>query len=177
MWRRIIALSLALASATASQVILAATPDVARRIPSGPIDAAHPVLGRWQLALLDGDCFEDMEFSADGIRTVTSGPQKLRARYTISPEPDDLGFYSLTDTILWTNGSSDCGGRRPQTGNAANGFVKFNSKLDELFACTGRDVTSCWGPYVKKSGISAQLWRGIGPATAASRSCSPDAPG
>lgn len=121
-----------------------------------PVAAGHPVLGRWHLELLDGDCTEDMEFRPDGTRTVTSGPQKLRATFSIAPEPDGQGFYSVSDTIAWTNGAPDCGGRTPPVGNAAQGFVMFNKDRNQLFACTHRDTTTCWGPY-EKSGTAAQL--------------------
>lgn len=122
-----------------------------------PIAATHPVLGRWHLELFGGECAEDVEFRADGTRLVTAGPQKLRAVFTISAKPDGQGFYKLTDTIRWTNDLPDCAGRKPPVGDAAVGYATFNTNKDRMYACQKKDMTSCWGPYVKNTGLSAAL--------------------
>lgn len=140
-----------------SSPALAAETKKAPRAKVPPIAANHPILGRWHLDLLGGECNEDVEFRADGTRLVTAGPQKLRATFTISAKPDAQGFYKITDKIEWSNGDPDCAGRKPPVGDTASGYVIFNTRNDLLHECTAKDMTKCWGPYVKNPGISADL--------------------
>lgn len=120
------------------------------------VSPSHPILGRWRLELFGGECIETIDFRPDGIRAVTAGAQKLRATFTISATPDEVGFYVLTDKIVSTNGEPDCAGRKPPVGDEATGYVTFNDRKDRLQACNAKDLTTCWGPYLR-DGINAEL--------------------
>lgn len=115
----------------------------------------HPAVGAWRIELPQIDCFERIDIRADGTRSVISGKEIAQAEFSISPGPDQRGFYSWSDRITSTNGEPDCAGIRTVPGVVSLAFMVFAEDKNSFFLCPDPDSKACIGPYVKLAGIDS----------------------
>lgn len=120
-----------------------------------PLPNGHPALGAWRIELPQINCFEQMDFRADGTRSVISGREIAQAEFSIASAPDARGFYGWSDRIITTNGEPDCTGSRTQPGKVSVGYMVFDDEQTKFFLCSDVDGKACIGPYVKLGGTDS----------------------
>lgn len=114
----------------------------------------HPLLGEWEFTVPDNGCTEVYRFRPDGTTLVTSGREVSESEYEISDEPDDAGFYRMTDTIVRDNGRPDCLGNVMKAGDSVTLFVRFHPDGDRMVMCPSQSLDACMGPLVRFEGES-----------------------
>ena len=116
---------------------------------AGPsaLAAGHPIVGTWSWALFGRACVETWQFRADQTLLATSGQEVAEKRYTVSPQADRQGFYTLTETVLRHNEKKDCSGASLDgLGEKTSRFVQFSPQRDKLLVCEAASLKACFGP-------------------------------
>lgn len=98
------------------------------------------------------NCFEQMDFRADGTRSVISGKEIATAEFAISATPNDGGYYQWEDKVIEDNGKPDCAGHITPIGDVSSGYMIFSEDGNSFFQCADADDTRCIGPYVRIAG-------------------------
>ena len=153
-------LALMLPGAHAVAQTTAAMPAVAS---TAPLPSGHPMLGLWQSTVVipaadasrdvnsqttSRTCRETLDYRAHHIRLGTSAQEITRAAFTVSPGPSQAGFYRLSETLLASNGRTDCAGDlHAVSDDTAVYFVQFSPKHDQFVLCKSESLVSCFGPF------------------------------
>ena len=108
----------------------------------------HPLFGKWTWTRAENKCTEEYDYRPDHTSTVTSGEEVGESRFTISDEPDQHGFYRMTDVVTKDNGRTGCDGRPGGTpvGDEATMFVFIRPTGDEMVICQEPSFAACFGP-------------------------------
>jgi len=111
----------------------------------------HPLLGTWHFEVPGTHCAETYTFKRDGFRTYRSATEVGKSKFVVSPKPDDSGYYTLTDTIVESNGKSACVGEASPVGDVVTLFIRFEDSADTFFICPAKVNDGCFGPFEKAS--------------------------
>jgi hypothetical protein len=108
----------------------------------------HPLFGTWTWTRTENNCTEVYDYRPDHTSKVTSGEEIGESRFTISDEPDQHGFYRMTDVTTKDNGKMGCDGTPGGTpvGDEATMFVFIRSTSDEMVICQEPSFAACFGP-------------------------------
>ena len=108
----------------------------------------HPLFGKWTWTLAENNCTEVYEYLPDHTSKVTSGEEIGESRFTVSDEPDQHGFYRMTDVTTKDNGRTGCDGAPGGTpvGDEATMFIFIRPTGDEMDVCQEPSLTACFGP-------------------------------
>ena len=108
----------------------------------------HPIYGKWTWTRQVNNCTEVYEFRTDNTSVVTSGLEIGESSFAISDEPDQNGFYKMTDIVTKDNGKEDCGGSPTGTpvGDKATNYILFNPSGDQMIMCEKPSLNACFGP-------------------------------
>jgi hypothetical protein len=117
---------------------------------AAPLDAGHPIIGHWKIALGDGRCSEAYRIRADGTMHVTSADEVADSQFEITAQPSAKGFYKWSDRVTQDNGGKDCSGEVTQVGHESTYFVVFNPDEDVFLMCQAEDISTCFGPFVRQ---------------------------
>ncbi len=145
--------SLLLAAQIAFGVLLALDSASAADLARAPLAPDHPLVGTWKLDLPSVGCYELYEILADGTTRVTSGEEAAESETELSAKPSSKGFYKWVDKIVRDNGKPDCMGATMELGHVATNYVLLHPSGTEFLLCEAEDIKTCFGPFVRQSGI------------------------
>lgn len=108
----------------------------------------HPLFGEWTWTRKVNNCTEVYDYRPNHTSKVTSGDEIGESRFTISDEPDQNGFYPMTDEVTKDNGRPGCDGEPGGTpvGDKATIFVFIRPSGDEMVICQKPSFSACFGP-------------------------------
>jgi hypothetical protein len=108
----------------------------------------HPLFGEWTWTRKENNCTEVYYYLPDYTSKVTSGEEIAESRFTISDEPDQKGFYRMTDEVTKDNGRPGCDGAPGGTpvGDKSTMFVFIRPSGDEMVICQEASFSACFGP-------------------------------
>jgi hypothetical protein len=106
--------------------------------------STHPLIGSWQVSAVDGTCAESHSFGADGRHKSKSSEEESVGEFDVSVGPSGSGYYRLTDTIVQSNGKTDCTGRTTPVGDVATIFIQFGSDRNSYSMCWSENKGSCF---------------------------------
>ena len=119
---------------------------------AAPPSPGHPIVGTWQVHGPGTDCIESWYFGPDGTTHNQSGDEDSYSEYSISDKPTAEGYYILIDTIVQTNGGTDCSGQPgAPIGDIATIYLVPIAE-NRLKLCFDRKLTMCPGLMVRVPG-------------------------
>jgi len=114
---------------------------------AAPVRPDHPIIGTWSLPVTD-TCTEVRTYRTDGTMHVTGGEEVADSTYEISDQPNLLGVYALSETLVSVNNKPDCWGAvaPPGAKGTITQSISFNAKQDQMKLCgkTGQ-ISYCVG--------------------------------
>jgi hypothetical protein len=113
----------------------------------------HPLVGLWRINLPEQNCSEIYDIRSDGTTQILSGGQLVQTRYDISLRPDSQGFYKWVDTVVAVNDQPDCMGHKVPNGNVATNYIVMHATGSKFMMCQKAELETCFGPFLKESGI------------------------
>jgi hypothetical protein len=119
---------------------------------AAPMRNDHPIVGTWDLTVPDSSCHEIYRIHSDGTSIVTSAQEVAQSQFEIADQPDKLGFYKQTDTIVKDNGKQDCSGQVTEVGRAVTSYILFHPSGNMFLMCLERDTQKCIGPFIRMKG-------------------------
>lgn len=119
----------------------------------------HPLYGYWEARLTDSACVESYWFREDGSAIMTSGDEQLEARYEVSPQPDEHGFFVLKHRVTLSNHAKDCTQQTSEVNTEQTSYLLFQPDGLSFISCDNDDpsLESCFGPMVLKNNASKTL--------------------
>lgn len=134
--------------------LLALALSVAAAEPAPPgLSPSHPLIGTWRIELPALQCHELYVLRADGTSTVTSAQEQAESEFTLSPEPDEQGFYKLTDRVVADNGKPDCAGDITPVGDVSVTWIRLHPQGKSFLMCFEANLRRCLGPFVRQEPI------------------------
>ena len=108
----------------------------------------HPLFGKWMWTRAENNCTEVYDYRPDYTSRVNSGEEIGESRFTVSDEPDQHGFYRMTDVATKYNGRTGCDGMLGGTpvGDEATMFIFIRPIGDEMVICQEPSFAACFGP-------------------------------
>jgi len=112
---------------------------------STPPVQSHPYFGKWTWTRAKNSCTEIYENRPDHTSKVISGQEISESRFTISDEPEQSGFYKVTDEVTFSNGKPDCTDSPTGTpiGDKVTAFVFIRPSGNEMLVCQYPSLDSC----------------------------------
>ena len=107
----------------------------------------HPIFGTWEVIVPGTKCLETYEFKTNGMKTSWSAEEIEESKFIISPKPNALGYYKLTDTVVSSNSKLDCLGDSSPVGDIVTVFVRFEQAASIFFYCPSQTQIGCVGPF------------------------------
>ena len=119
---------------------------------AAPLPAKHPLIGTWQLDLLNGSCHEVYQIRSDGTVFITSGQEVAESVIELSENPNANGFYLWSDELVTDNGKPDCMGNITEVGHKASHFILLHPSVNMFLLCSKETMQTCFGPFVRLGG-------------------------
>lgn len=108
----------------------------------------NPLQGAWEWINIKNSCVEVYTFGIENTAHITSGKEVSNARYTISENPTNKGFYQVSLEILEDKGGQDCGESvENNTGEVYKKYVMFHPNGNHYVSCDKEDTSTCVGPF------------------------------
>ncbi|MFD0930827.1 hypothetical protein ACFQ1T_13645 [Methylophilus glucosoxydans] len=124
-----------------------------------PRSLKHPLIGYWESRLPESGCLETYWFKEDGTAVFTSGDEQLEARYEVTPQPDEHGFFKLNHRVTLSNKALDCTKQHSEINTEQTSFVLFKPDGSSFISCDddAPSLESCFGPIELKNNAARSL--------------------
>lgn len=108
----------------------------------------HPLFGEWTWTRKVNNCTETYNYSETLTAKITSGEEVAESRFTITDDPDQNGFYRMTDEVTKGNGKTGCDGTAggSSIGDKVTLFIFIKPTGDQMVFCSEPSFKSCFGP-------------------------------
>jgi hypothetical protein len=119
----------------------------------------HPLVGYWEAKVAGSACLESYWFKEDGTAVFTSGDEQLEARYEVTPQPDEQGFFKLTHRVTLSNKGLDCTRQTSEINTEQTSYVLFQPDGRSFISCDDDNpsLEACFGPVELKNNASKSL--------------------
>ncbi len=125
----------------------AAAITVAANAADAPASSLHPLAGTWTGSPFNSKCVENFQYRINNTLLVTSGESISEWNYTVTPQADALGFYTVVETSMRNNGKKDCSGDTVDAwGMVATRHMQFSPARDRMIVCREASLAACFGP-------------------------------
>lgn len=124
-----------------------------------PRSLKHPLIGYWESKLPETECMETYWFREDGVAAFTSGDEQLEAKYEVTPQPDEHGFFKLTHRVTQSNKAKDCTKQLTETNKEVVSYLLFRPDGYSFISCDDDDpaLETCFGPIVLRNNAQKNL--------------------
>jgi hypothetical protein len=119
----------------------------------------HPLVGYWEAKVAGSGCLESYWFKEDGTAVFTSSDEQLEARYEVTPQPDEQGFFKLTHRVTLSNKGLDCTRQTSEINTEQTTYVLFQPDGHSFISCDDDNpsLEACFGPVELKNNASRSL--------------------
>lgn len=124
-----------------------------------PRSIKHPLIGYWESRLPENGCIESYWFKEDGTAVFTSGDEQLEARYEVTPQPDEHGFFKLNHRVTLSNKALDCTRQTSEVNTEQTSYLLFQPDGRHFISCDNDDpsLETCFGPIELKNNATRSL--------------------